>query len=123
MNAEQRILEAVVRMEGQASDIAEIKGSMKEMTIALNKLAIVEERQSQDRSALDRAFKGVADHEVRIKRLEQAQPLQQQTTDWVQKALWLVVGAVISAVLSLVVLDRAAQKSVAPSRATVQAVP
>lgn len=110
MNTEQRILEAVVRMEGMGSDISDIKGTLKEMTVALNKLAIVEERQSQDRSALDRVFKGFAEHEVRIKKLELAQPLQQQTTDWVTKIIWLVVGAVVSAALSFVVVSRASAR-------------
>lgn len=119
-NADQdrRTMETFLRVENMASDISEIKGTMKEMSTAINKLAIVEERQAQDRGAMDRLFKGQVAHDIRIKALEQAQPLQQQTTDWFSRVIWVVIGAVLAAVLSLVVVDRSGIKAPRTSLAT-----
>jgi hypothetical protein len=103
----QRVVEAVFRMEGAITDIAEIKVTMKELAVAVSRLAVVEERQSQDRAEIGRVFKRLDDHAGRIHTLEVAQPLQNQATNWVNKAIWLVVGAVVSAVVALVVINRA----------------
>lgn len=99
-HTEQRNIEAVYRVERMSDDIVEIKSIIKEMALAIAKLALVEERQAQDRADLGRAFKNIDSHDGRIRTLENAQPLQQQATDWVGKGLWLVVGGVMSAVLS-----------------------
>jgi hypothetical protein len=103
---EQRLLEAVIRVERMGADIGEIKNSIKEMASAITRLAIFEERQAHDRLEIARVIRGLDVHDARIVTLELAQPLQRQTTDWVGKAVWLVLGAVIMAVLAVVVVSR-----------------
>jgi hypothetical protein len=103
---EQRLMEAVVRMEGIGKDVVDIKLTMRDLALAFTKLAVFDERQAQDRGELTRVFKILEGHNARIDALELAQPLQKQSSDWVQKAIGIVVAAVISAVLATVVVSR-----------------
>jgi len=103
---EQRLLEAVIRVERMGTDIIDIKTSIKEMALAITRLAIFEERQITDRLELGRTARRLDSQDERITVLELAQPLQQQTTDWAAKIAWLVIGAVLSAVLAIVVISR-----------------
>ena len=99
--AEQRLLEAVIRVERMGTDIHEIKSSIKEMALAITRLAIFEERQITDRLELVRTSSRLDSQDDRIAKLELAQPLQQQTTDIASKIYWLIFGAVLSAVVSI----------------------
>jgi hypothetical protein len=103
---EQRLMEAVVRMEGIGKDVVDIKLTMRDLALAFTKLAVFDERQAQDMGELTRVFKILEGHNARIDALELAQPLQKQSSDWVQKAIGIVVAAVISAVLATVVVSR-----------------
>lgn len=94
-------MEAVFRIEAMSSDVTDIKQAMREMASAVNKLAVVEERQMHDRLDLSRIFGVLEGHESRLKVLEIAQPGNKQTGDWVNKAVWLVVGGAMSALLSV----------------------
>lgn len=94
---------AVARLASLADDMAEVKTTMKTLAAAVTKLAVIEERQTADRGALERAFAEIGKLDGRVKALEQAQPLQKQASDWVQKAVGLVLAAVIGAGISTVV--------------------
>lgn len=109
-SGDRRTMETFVRVGAIAADMIEIKSSLKEMAIALGKLAIVEERQMQDRSSMDRIFKELVTHEARLKILELAQPLQKQTTDWFSRIVWVIFSTVLAAILSFAVMDRSANK-------------
>ena len=102
----QRLIEAVIRTEGLGKDISDIKVSMRDMATAITKLAIFEERQVNDRAELGRVSKTLEIHDQRIDRLEIAQPVNNLVSGWVQKAVWLVMTAVIVALLALVVVNR-----------------
>lgn len=104
MNAEQ-LAASVVRLEGVVDDIAEIKESMKVMAAAVTRLAVIEERQTNDRTEIGRLFKRSDNHEQRIGVLEQAAPMQKQTREWVSSAVTAVVTAVVTALVSLVLLQ------------------
>jgi hypothetical protein len=104
MSDQQRLLEAVIRVEAMSQDITEIKQSTQKMAEAITKLAVVEERQAHDRAEIGRVFKRLDTQDQRIQTLELAQPLQKQATDWVGKAVWAVLSAVLTAVLSLVLI-------------------
>lgn len=107
MSGEQdKVLEALVRVEGMGKDIAEIKDSMKKMSEAMVTLARIEERQVQDRDHIARLFKLSDEHNERLKAVEQAQPAQKRTSDWMDRAVWVVMSAVITAVIGLVVVHR-----------------
>jgi len=69
----------------------------------VTKLAVIEERQANDRAALGRAFEEIGSLKGQVKALEQAQPLQKQSSEWVQKLIGLMVAAVIGAGVSSVV--------------------
>jgi hypothetical protein len=102
-----RLIEAVIRVEAMGRDITEIKATTQQLATAISKMTLIEERQANDREAQTRIFGILEKHDGRINTLELAQPLQNQTTDWVNKAMWLVVGAVLSAVVAMVVFNRA----------------
>lgn len=103
---QQRLLEAVIRVEAMGPDISEMKTSMRDMAQAITHLAVFEERQIHDRQALGRAFEQIEGHDGRIRTLELAQPIQQMTSDWVRKVVWLVMAAVMSSVLTWVLIAR-----------------
>jgi tetrahydromethanopterin S-methyltransferase subunit C len=94
------------RLGSLIDDVTEIKRSMREMALAMTRLAVFEERQVTDREGLGRAFDAIGQIDGRVKSLEQAQPIQKQTSDWVHKILGQVVSLVVGAVIALVVVDK-----------------
>ena len=88
------------------SDVGEIKtgmqefrGGMRELSAAILKLALVEERQTQSMQALERAFKLLEKLDARIEavslrvtELEKAEPGQARTSAWVDRAVWAIVA-------------------------------
>ena len=81
-------------------NVDELKSAVRELTKSVNRLAVVEERQASTAESLTRAFKEIEKHDQRIKVLEQAQPMQQHSSDIVQKVLYHVVTIAITAVLT-----------------------
>lgn len=93
--------------------MAEMKDAMREMAAAVNRLTVIEERQNQDRASLERAFSAITDvakkHDAttmrvmeiveriddRLRALEMAQPLQNKTAEWVEKALLAAAAAAV----------------------------
>jgi len=91
--------------------VTKMESSMDKVADALTKLAVVEERQSSDRAALERAFSAIqaSDErcaqafektvaklekiESRVDTLEQAAPITEQTNQWVSKAMWAAAAA------------------------------
>jgi hypothetical protein len=104
--AEERRMEAVFQVKAMSSDISEIKVSIREMALAIGKLAVFEERQMNDRQTIGSVIETLKDHSGRITHLELAQPLQKQAADWVNKVVWIVIGVVVSALLASVVVSR-----------------
>lgn len=88
---------AIARLDALSADMADVKSMLREMADAVTRLARVEERQAATSEALNRAFGELAKHETRIGALEVAQPLQKQSSDWVQKLIGLILAAVIGA--------------------------
>lgn len=75
-------------------DFSEMRAVLKELTIAINKLALVEERQTQFAEAQERAFKAIAKIEERLEALERKAPDAQRTNVWVDRAVLGVVAVV-----------------------------
>ena len=100
--------------------VVKVEASMEKVADALTKLAVIEERQTADRAALERAFAGIAKAEERcaeafertvakleklegrIDTLEQAAPMTAQTTQWVNQAMWAAAAVAATVVLSKV---------------------
>lgn len=111
---------AVARLEAMTGDLQEIKGTLRELITQVGKLAVIEADQRNSNAAIERAFKEIErmgkrfDDELvnvnrRIKTLEDAQPLQRQATDWVQKAVTMLLVAALGALISMVVIAPKAQ--------------
>lgn len=97
---EQQLATAIARLDGLVGDMTEVKRSMRELAAAVTKLAVVEERQHATSESLTRAFAELARNSGRIAALELAQPLQKQSSDWVRKAVGLIIAAVMGAVVT-----------------------
>ena len=83
------------RMQSLHEDVSEIKTAIKELTSAITKLALVEERQQQATIAQERAFSAIQRLETRIGDIEKQMPLHNQTSQWVERAVIAVVVGVI----------------------------
>ena len=108
-----RIERLTHHMQRIREGVAEMKDAMREMAAAINRLAVIEERQNQDRAALERAFNAISDvnkkHdqtttrvmeivekiEGRMRALELAQPLQNKTAEWIEKAIFAAAAAAV----------------------------
>ena len=91
--------------------VTKMETSLEKMADAMSRLAVIEDRQTSDKAALERAFNAIqksderctaalekvmAKIEVNDKRiddLEKAAPLYDQTQQWVSKGMWAVVAA------------------------------
>lgn len=76
------------------SDVTEIKSALSKLSDAITKLALVEERQSQTSSALERAFVAIEKMEARLGVIERAAVDSRRTAHWLDRALWAAVAAV-----------------------------
>lgn len=123
------------RVEWLCADMSEMKHGIAKMADALTKLAIVEERQTQTILAQERAFKALErveerqrQHElqcrdqekglrqliadsnerlsIRVAELENAEPMQAQTSKWVTAGVWgtlaLLASFIVPRILELV---------------------
>jgi len=82
-----------VKFDSLHSDVNEIKGAIREMTAAVNKLAVIEERLATAVSAQERAFIAIAKIDSRVTLLEQKAPLNDKTTLWIDRSMLFIVGA------------------------------
>lgn len=91
---------AIAKIDTLAGDMAELKASVKELTTAVSRLAVIEERQSSSNESLGRAFKQIESLQSRLAALEQAQPIQKQSSDFVQQAVKYIVALALGAIVS-----------------------
>ena len=112
------------QVETLIRDNAEQRQILRELTSAVARLAVIEERQSTAREALDRAFDEVRDAksqvaamDVRVKALEIAQPENKATANAVSRVTWLIVSAVVGALLALVLVRQPSSAPATPAGA------
>lgn len=95
--------------------------TLRSLTRAVTQLAVIEERQTADRQAVDRAFSEInlvksqmssMDRTLddRLKLLERKAPVNDLSNNLVGRVVWVVMAAVIGAIIALVVF-RPAQPS------------
>lgn len=77
-------------------DVFEIKGALKDLTSAITKLALIEERQSVTNAALERAFGAISRVEDRLSELERLQPINNQSRIWVERFVLALAGAALA---------------------------
>lgn len=81
------------RLESLHQDVGEIKSAMNNLSAAITKLALVEERQAAANAALERAFGAIAKIEERLVVLERADAHNKRTNKYVDSAVWALAAA------------------------------
>lgn len=76
------------KLESLHGDVGDMKQVLRDLTTAVTKLAIVEERQGQAAISLERAFKVLEKVEGRLDALERREPMNTQTSEWVTRAVF-----------------------------------
>lgn len=74
-------------------DVSEIKGTLKDLTTAITKLALVEERLANTTAAQERAFGAISKIEARLSALETKVPVTDNATKWVDRGVTALVAA------------------------------
>lgn len=74
-------------------DVMEMKGAIKDLAKAINRLAVVEERQVQATAALERAFDSIGKITDRLTSLEQKAIITGQASVWVERGVWAAAAA------------------------------
>lgn len=83
-----------VKIDMLHSDVVDMKIAVNELSKAITKLALVEERQAQTADAMERAFKAIGKIEDRLSSLELAAPKTKETNAWVDRFILALVMAV-----------------------------
>jgi uncharacterized protein YlxW (UPF0749 family) len=98
-----------VRLAALHADVTDMKDALSNLTTAITKLALVEERQSQSQQAVERAFASITKLEVaiekltnRITSLEIKSPLHDKAATWIERIAIAAVSVVGMGVLSKV---------------------
>ena len=75
------------------TDVTDIKHSIKDLTMAINKLAVVEERLSNSNASLDRLYKLHTRLDARIDELEKKSQSIGTSAKWIDRSLVAIIGA------------------------------
>ena len=84
-----------VKIDMLHSDVSDMKTALNELSKAITKLALVEERQAKTADAMERAFKAIGKIEDRLSALEIAAPKAQETNAWVDRFILGMVMVVM----------------------------
>jgi hypothetical protein len=76
-------------------DVGEMKAVLKDLTAAITKLALIEERQTQAAAAQERAFKALERVEQRVSDLEAYVPANKRVNVWLDRFLWGAIGLLL----------------------------
>ncbi len=79
--------------------VSDMKTSLKELTTAVTKLTLIEERQTHATAALERAFKAIESIDSRVDNLEQYVPANKKVSVWLDRATWAGMGLLAMLVL------------------------
>lgn len=82
-----------VRLQSLHEDVGDIKGTLQNLTAAITKLALVEERLSVTMNAQERAFKAISNVEARLSTLEAKVPVTDNSMKWVDRGITALVAA------------------------------
>lgn len=78
----------------------ELKLSMQKMADAVSRLALVEERQANASTSLERMGGAINKMDKRLRTLEIAEPMQNKAVIWVDKIIWAAAGLSIAALIN-----------------------
>lgn len=74
-------------------DVGDIKTALKDLTSAITRLALVEDRMATASAAQERAFKAIAEVERKVIEIEKILAAQVKTTNWVDRGIWAGLAA------------------------------
>lgn len=117
-NHETARLEA--HLEHVRDDIGEMKVVISDMAKAIRTLTSIEAKQEEHNGAISRCFTEIGEVRARVTSLEIQQPLAKQTQGVVNKAVEVILVAVLGALIALVVVKPAEVKA---QPAVIQASP
>ena len=80
------------RLQSLHTDVSDIKGALKDLTVAINKLAVIEERQSTITASIERAFAAISRIEDRLSAIEKEVPNNHRIGAWVDRAVFAILG-------------------------------
>lgn len=83
------------KLETLHEDVGEIRTALRELTNAVTRLALVEERQTQAAAALERAFKALGVIESRVSEIEKKVPEVTRASVWMDRAVMATCGAAL----------------------------
>lgn len=89
------ITELTTKLHTLHADVSEIKTVLKDLTSAITKLALIEERQGVTNAALERAFAALNRVEIRLTELEKLVPMNSQSRIWVERFVVALCGAAL----------------------------
>ncbi len=75
-------------------DVTDMKAVLKDLTTAIGKLAIVEERQAQTTLSIERVLVAIAKLDERTSALEDSLPDSKRTAVWMDRAVWAGLTAI-----------------------------
>jgi hypothetical protein len=84
-----------VKIDMLHSDVVDMKTALNELSKAITKLALVEERQAQTADAMERAFTAIGKIEDRLSALELTAPKTKETSAWVDRFILAAIVAVM----------------------------
>lgn len=107
---EQAWVEFAKQLSSLHCDVGEIKvgmsdfrAGMKELTQAITKLALVEERQTHASQAIERCFKAAERLQAslekldsRVTELEKSEPAQSKAAEWIDRAVWAAASGTVA---------------------------
>lgn len=80
------------KLETLHTDVRKIEQVLQDLTVAITRLAIVEERQSTTAAALERAFKALEKIEDRVALIELQVPANRKLSVWIDRVTWAALG-------------------------------
>jgi len=80
------------KVDALHQDVGEMKSALKDVAMALNKLTLVEERQSHSNATQKRMIEKLDGLESRVDALEKADVKHGQAATWVMNAVWGAAG-------------------------------
>lgn len=83
------------RLQSLHEDVGDIKGTLQNLTAAITKLALVEERLSVTMAAQERAFAAIGNVEKRLAALEAKVPVTDNSMKWVDRGITAIVAAAV----------------------------
>jgi RNA processing factor Prp31 len=84
------------------ADVNDMKEILRELTAAVVRLAVVEERQTQTTTMLAQTAQALSDLEKRVTQVEKQDITNKRISGWVDKGIWGAVIVVVGFVLKKV---------------------